>query len=109
MAFSTSTTGITASASARETRYSVRVTGWKEKAAFRPGIKITAAVTRKEKARVPHSHGFYFLRLNRDRIRERRLKEWKISIMLRVRKAMVMPTGDSATAHPPVSNRCPMK
>ena len=83
--------------------------GWKEKARFRKGTKITAAVTSSEKASVPHSHRFCFFRLNRDSVRERMLKEWKISIMLSVRKAIVIPIGESAIAQTPLSIRCPRK
>ena len=58
---------------------------------------------------VPHSHRFCFLRLNREALRERMLKEWKISTMLSVRKAMVMPAGDSAIPQVPLSSLCPIK
>ena len=83
--------------------------GWKEKASFRKGTNTTAAVTSMLKASVPHSQMFCFLMLNSDRIRERILKEWKISIRLSVRNAMVIPAGDSATVQRPLSIRLPIK
>ena len=108
-AFSISTTGMIISASPIAIIYSVRVIGAKENALLRKGTKITAAVISREKTSVPHSHRFYFLRLNREALRERMLKEWKISTMLSVRKAMVMPAGDSAIPQVPLSSLCPIK
>ena len=70
---------------------------------------MTAAVISSEKASVPHSHMFCFFRLNKEACLDRILKEWKISTMLSVRKAMVMPAGDSAIPQAPLSIRCPIK
>ena len=58
---------------------------------------------------MPQSQRFCFFRLKRDAVRERMLKEWNTSIMLRVRKAIVIPAGDSAIAQEPVSSRWPTK
>ena len=109
ISFSISTIGITARASTMAAAYSVMVRARKEKARLRNGTKITAAVISTEKISVPQSHLFCFFSPNSDRVRDRMLKEWKISIMLSVRKAMVMPVADSAMPQTPFSSRYPTK
>ena len=100
---------MTVNAMAMAIRYWVKVMGVKEKARFSAGMNMTAAVTSRENASVSHSMPFCFSMENREATRERMLKEWKISIMLSVRNAMVMPTLESAIIQRPCSILQPTK
>ena len=81
--------------------YSRKVTGAKENALRRKGTNTTALVRASEKARVAHSHLFCFRCAKSDCLRDLMLNAWKISVMLSVRNAMVMPAGDWVISHVP--------
>ena len=81
----------------------------KEKASLRKGTNTTAAVISSEKTSVSHSQRFCVFSEASETRRERMLKAWKISVMLSVRKAMVMPSSDCAIAQVPVVMRMAVK
>ena len=62
-----------------------------------------------ENASVSHSQPFSLFSDSSEPWRERMLKAWKISVMLRVRKAMVMPAGDWTMAQCPAVMRWAVK
>ena len=70
---------------------------------------MTAVVARSDSAMAPHRNQFWFFRVNTDPFWERMLKEWKISAMDMVRKAMVVPSGLFTISQTPLSIKCPMK
>ena len=103
MSFTISTTGITAKPMARAWPKCFRLRLVKEKAAARAGISHTAAVSSRDSAADARSNTFTPFRLKRLLRWERMLKEWKISAMERVTKAMVVPTPLFTKRQAPVS------
>ncbi len=81
-------------ASASAMPYSVQLTGVKPKALASTGISSTAVVSISEPSIAPHSTLLWLGRENTLLRWERILKLWKISHILMVRKAMVMPSSE---------------
>ena len=109
MSFSSSTSGIIATASARATANSFRLMVSKPNAVANAGTKMTAEVSAKASSSEPQSQPFCFFIVNTERSRERILKAWKSSTSESVKNAMVMPSGLSVIPHFPASIKCPTK
>ena len=95
MSFTSSTTGRTRKARARATPYSVQLTGVKPKALAMTGTSSTSVVRASEPTIAPHSTLLWLGSENTLLRWERILKLWKISHILMVRKAMVIPSSDT--------------
>ena len=72
-------------------RYSRKFSVAKSKALARKGTSMTSVVASSESAAAPQSQGFPCFMRKIEPCRERMLKEWKISHMESVRKAMEVP------------------
>ena len=95
MNFTSSTTGITSTARARAMPYSAQPTGVKPKAAAMGGTSSTTVVRTREPSIAAQRTRLWPRRVNTLRRWDRMLKLWKISHMLMVKKAMVMPSGET--------------
>ena len=89
--------------------YSIRLICSKPKAFDRKGMYITAVVNKSESAIAPHRTLLWPFILNTDCVLDLMLNEWKISVMERVRNAIVMPSALEAISQTPDSIKCPVK
>ena len=91
------------------TRYSGSSTEVKPNALASSGISQTAVVSTRLAIAAPFSSALVdFSEISEPRC-ERMLKLWKISAMLIVRNAIVMPSALSVISQSPDSMKCPMK
>ena len=101
--------GITLKARVRAVIYSYTLMCSKPKALDRKGIYMTAVVEIRLIKAEPHRNLLCPGSVKMLAFWLRMLKLWHISVMLRVRKAMVIPSGLLAISHTPASIKWPMK
>ena len=102
--------GITSTARARAMPYSVQLTGVKPKALAMGTTSSTTVVSTREPSMAAQRTLLWPRRVNTLRRWDRILKLWKISHMLMVKKAMVMPWGETprGISKHPASMQWPM-